>query len=800
MFAKILLSAALACSPFVAIHAELSGRVFDDRNSNGVFDKNDRPMANVAVTDGLNVTLTDAKGRFTLPGHASQRFVSVTSPSGYKPVGKHYRRIGADTPDYDFAMTRYNDGASRNGSHRFIQVTDSEIFNTEGNEAWVDDVRRYAANEGAAFVIHTGDICYKNGLTEHIRLMNSDNMGLPVYYCIGNHDLVDGAYGEEFFENIYGPVWYSFNAGGAHYVVTPMAGGDRKPSYTADDVARWLRNDLAVLPKGTPVYAFNHDILTYGDEFVIKGKTDSIRLNDHNLKAWIYGHWHINHQLRQGDVVTICTSTPDKGGIDHSTSAYRVINVDKNGDLTTDLRYSYIHDHAEIASPKGITGCNTLTVNTYSSHSPATSVSCTLMDGDKTIARNIKLRQVTDWTWTAPLPLKDSYTGKTLTAIVDTRFRSGATARSEQTFTYIPAKDAAVADTLPRLMWIANAGANIHMTSPLIHDGKVFTATTDEDIKGTAAVVAFDAVTGAVAWRRPVAASVKNSIAIAAGKVFAQDVTGMLYAVNCSDGTIAWQEQLPIQPVPGLVDGLTAKGDTVFAGSGEGLTAYDARTGKRLWRNTEWRRREGTTQTLAAGCGVVVGGVQWDALYGNDAATGRKLWSLSGNGLRDRGATPAFYNGLIYVVSNHSFFIIEPKSGTIIARRELPAAVDATSTPLLADGKIIFGTSKDGLLAIDAQTFEPCWNTATGDALIYTVPYTRPESATIESSPVIAGGIVYVAASDGSIYGISPSDGTIVWSHATGAPIFSSVTVNGNKLVANDFGGNVYMFALPNAK
>lgn len=156
-------------------------------------------MANVAVSDGLNVVLTDSKGHFSLPGHASQRFVTVSSPSGYKTVGNHYLRIEPATALYDFALTRYDDDASRDGSHRFIQVTDTEIFNTSGNEAWVDDIRRYAANEKAAFVVHTGDICYKNGMTEHIKLMNSDNMGLPVYYCIGNHDLVDGSYGEEFF-------------------------------------------------------------------------------------------------------------------------------------------------------------------------------------------------------------------------------------------------------------------------------------------------------------------------------------------------------------------------------------------------------------------------------------------------------------------------------------------------------------------------------------------------------------------------------------------------------------------------
>ena len=34
-------------------------------------------------------------------------------------------------------------------------------------------------------------------------------MSVSVFYCIGNHDLVKGKYGEELFESIYGPVYYS---------------------------------------------------------------------------------------------------------------------------------------------------------------------------------------------------------------------------------------------------------------------------------------------------------------------------------------------------------------------------------------------------------------------------------------------------------------------------------------------------------------------------------------------------------------------------------------------------------------
>ena len=66
----------------------------------------------------------------------------------------------------------------------------------------------------------------------------------------------------------------------------------------------------------------------------------SINLNEHNLKAWVYGHWHINYMKKQGDVYSVCTSSLDKGGIDHSTTAFRVMHVDSKGDFTSELRYT----------------------------------------------------------------------------------------------------------------------------------------------------------------------------------------------------------------------------------------------------------------------------------------------------------------------------------------------------------------------------------------------------------------------------------------------------------------------------
>ena len=82
----------------------------------------------------------------------------------------------------------------------------------------------------------------------------------------------------------------------------------------------------------------------------------------------------------------------------------------------------------------------------------------------------------------------------------------------------------------------------------------------------------------------------------------------------------------------------------MFAGTGEGLSCYESSTGKLVWRNKEWRQNEGATMTLAADDDIVVGGTQWGALYANDAKTGKKLWSRSDHGLRNRGASAALHD------------------------------------------------------------------------------------------------------------------------------------------------------------
>lgn len=775
----------------LSAQAQYSGTVFVDKNGNNSFDKGEKTLAGVCVTDGLNVVETDSHGRFTLPGHQRARFISVTTPSGYKAVENYYIPVTPSAGSYDFALTPWQK-AGKNGENSFIHITDTEIFNTKDHDRWANNLRDYAAASGTAFIIHTGDICYENGLKNHIKLMNSKNMGVPMYYCIGNHDLVKGKYGEELFESIYGPVWYSFNVGRTHYVVTPMAGGDHAPSYKNADVIAWLKNDLAHVKPGTSVVVFNHDLPYMDEEFVMKGADgSSIDFNDYNVKAWVYGHWHNNTVKKQGKIKSICSSTVDKGGIDHSTNSFRVISLDRNGNVETQQRYTYLDKHIAIASPDSIVTGNVipLTVNTYTSQAPTKTVSCTLLADGKPVGKSLNLKPATDWTWTGSMTVPEKLRGQKLTVKAEAAFANGTKASAERTFL-------TAADAAPRLQWTANTGSNIHMTSPVISGGKVFIATVDEDLKGKAHVDAFNLADGSLIWSYPAANSIKNTIAVEGNTLMAQDTEGNLMAIDTESGKLRWSKKLDVKVLPAIIEGLAIKDGVVYAGNRNALSAYDIKDGRQLWKNKDWGGGEGTTSTLLIGDGRVYAGAQWNALYCNDAKTGKKLWSASDNGIRHRGATPLLRDGLLYFPSSESFFILDAANGRTIVRKPFKKNVDCTSTPLFAAGNIIFGTAMEGLLALDAETLEPKWNNPLSTALIYTVPYTRFPGAQVETSPVLHDGKVYLAASDGKLYCIDPKDGRTIWSYSAGAPFLNTPAIADGYIVAADFGGNLYKFSL----
>ena len=788
----------LGCS--LGAQAAYEGRVYVDANHNGQYDKGEKLLQGVCVSDGLNVVKTGKDGRFSLPGHDRQRFVFITTPSGYRSDHRHYLRAEGEGKSYDFGLQEWKGRIARDGSHRFLHVADTEIFNTVNQDDWANEIRDYAANGQAAFIVHTGDICYENGLKEHIRLMNASNMGCPVFYALGNHDLVKGKYGEELFESIYGPCYYSFDMGSVHYIVTPMPGGDYAPGFKNSEVYRWVKNDLEQQPAGKAVVFFNHDLPSYTDRFVFDtGNGEKLDLSAYNVKGWFYGHWHNHFVRRQGSILTVSTSTPDKGGIDHSTSAFRVVDMDRQGDITTRLRYVYV-DHsvrfASIANDRGTYGPDgrlLLSVNAYDTTAPLTGLTCTLTDDSGKTLLRLPLSQKTDWNWLADCRLPEACRNRRVFVTAEARFADGTVTKEHASFVHRPAEGE------PHIGWMANVGANILYAAPVVDGGKVFVASLDEDLKGEGAVHALDAATGRLLWRCQVRNSVKNTIACHDGTVFAQDAEGFLYAIDAATGRLRWQKKLGVDGLPLLLEGLTVADGVLYAGAGRGFGAYDPATGNALWTNSGWRQNQAATSHPVVTDDVVVMGTQWSGLYGNDRQTGSLRWKLEEADIRERGAAPACVDGLLYMASGSAFFIIEPETGHVVLRKRLPYSVNTNATPLVTDRLVIIGTQDRGLVALDRATLEERWHVQADPALIYTSPYSRHPAATVDSSPVLVGKTVYFAASDGALYAVDSASGRTLWRHQAGAPVFASLVYGDGCLYMADYAGNVYAVRLPSS-
>lgn len=324
-----------------------AGAAFEGRVTAG-----GKAMAAVAVSNGADVVLSGEDGFFSLPRRGGEKFVFVSAPGGWT-CAKWYLPAEEKNGGYDFELTPW--AASADGRElAFVHISDSEIGSVNDRErAWAKRVKDIADEVGAAFIVHTGDIHGASGMKAHIKLMNTANMGRPMEYVIGNHDIIKGdyKYGEWLFESLYGPLWRSFDACGVHFCTIPMGYGDVKLSYTAKEVALWLKNDLALVGKNRPVVILTHSLsdgslfdVSELDKGVLKlGRDRNAEKFDItgacNLTGVVFGHQHNNLIRRFGKIAAVQTSLPQKGGVDLSPAAARVIRVGRDGRLASELRY-----------------------------------------------------------------------------------------------------------------------------------------------------------------------------------------------------------------------------------------------------------------------------------------------------------------------------------------------------------------------------------------------------------------------------------------------------------------------------
>ena len=152
----------------------------------------------------------------------------------------------------------------------FLQISDSHMgFDKPANpnakgtlEEAIGRIKALPAKP--SFMIHTGDITH---LSKPAEFDDADQIisqaKLDVHYVPGEHDIIDEdgkLYRERYGRGTKGDGWYSFDAGGVHFVglvnVKNLKAGGM--GNLGDEQLKWLADDLKGRTASTPVVMFAH--------------------------------------------------------------------------------------------------------------------------------------------------------------------------------------------------------------------------------------------------------------------------------------------------------------------------------------------------------------------------------------------------------------------------------------------------------------------------------------------------------------------------------------------------------------
>lgn len=279
--------------------------------------------------------------------------------------------------------------------------------------------------------------------------------------------------------------------------------------------------------------------------------------------------------------------------------------------------------------------------------------------------------------------------------------------------------------------------------------GRVFVTT------GYGELVALDAGSGGILWRQRVNAAIGGGPAVENGVVYvaARDSTG--WAVRAADGKLLWQTSgnPSSSGVMGVAAPAVAGNTVVFPFSSGQLLGADTQTGLTSWAAQVAGLRVGraiasirdlTGDPVIAG-GTLYSGSSSGRINAIDMATGTETWSA-----REGANSPVVpAGGSIFAVNDEASLVrIDAATGGQIWKIELPYYTDARIKrqetihahygPVLAGGRLIVASS-DGVL----RMFDPSTGALVGQGQI-------PGGAA--AAPVVAGQTLYVVSRSGQLH------------------------------------------------
>ena len=230
----------------------VSGRVFVDRNGNGVCDWGEKRLRGVAVSDGDTVVLTSVGGRYSFESNNAEN-IFVVAPRNYTTSATRISNPRGVSGG-DLALLR------RPTPDRFkaLFVGDVHVEDSTMLDYAERSIFKYLSDgAGADFNVWLGDVVNESPewiapMAERIEVLPN-----PSWVAIGNHDYDKNRKDapSTAFESAFGLKTYAFHYGRTCFVVI------ESPHNEAS--VRFLKNLLSVLPDDECVVLCLHYPLTY---------------------------------------------------------------------------------------------------------------------------------------------------------------------------------------------------------------------------------------------------------------------------------------------------------------------------------------------------------------------------------------------------------------------------------------------------------------------------------------------------------------------------------------------------------
>ncbi|MFL5616421.1 MAG: PQQ-binding-like beta-propeller repeat protein [Gemmatimonadaceae bacterium] len=218
-----------------------------------------------------------------------------------------------------------------------------------------------------------------------------------------------------------------------------------------------------------------------------------------------------------------------------------------------------------------------------------------------------------------------------------------------------------------------------------------------------------------------------------------------------------------------VVSSPAVAGDAVYIGSGDGaLYALDLHTGARRWR---FDAGSPVSSSPAVGGGLVYATARDGSIFAVDAVTGARRWRLTtgadlplpwGHESGDHFlSSPAYVNGMIVVgAGDGGVYAINAVTGKTKWRAQTEGRVRAS--PAVANGKVYAGSYDGRVYCYDLTSGALRWKYETEGVTLKSGSYGF-DRRSIQSSPAVDDGVVYVGARDGFLYAIGADDGKLRW-------------------------------------